>query len=1120
VVQLYGREGGETIVNTQTGGSQVAPYVAQLSSGGFVVIWTDSGSYTSAKGQIYDSAGAKVGGEFTVSTAGTQPTGANGVAALPDGGFVATFGNYGEVYAQRFDANGAQLGWPIEVTPYDRYFPQDFGSAVAVLADGGFVVAWTKEIPSFFPGAPGDFEIYARRFDAGGTPIGEPFLVNSTTQGFQLNPTVTALESGGFVVSWDDQDLVFASSAQIYDAQGDRVGEEFRIQATGGRGDYSGGAVIAALPGGGFVASWTEEILADDGSSEASVKARLFDESGVAIGPEILVNNVTGGYRRASDIEILPWGGFLVTWSDSSEQNGDGDSYGVLAQVFDAAGGKIGPAFLVNASTLGDQGAAAFAVLASGNLAFAWTDNDLGQQDNHDSDIKGQIFRPLPDNGDDVITGDDGPNILDGGDGNDTINALGGNDTLDGEGGNDLVRAGPGDDRVLVSGTGADVAEGGTGFDTLVVDYRDATLRISMTPPTANPNGGFNGTIGGGGRRIDYNGIEALIVTTGSGDDLLIGLGRDDVLDGGIGNDIVRGGAGNDRLLVSGGGGADAIEGGAGFDTLVVDYRDSAIRISMTAPTFNPLGGYNGTIGGGGRRIDYNGVEAVVVATGSGDDSLNGLAGNDVLDGGAGNDAVSGGAGDDRLIVSGRGVDSAAGGSGFDTLVVDYGDSAIRISMTAPTANPAGGSNGTIGGGGRRTDYNGIEAFVITTGSGSDGIVTGGGNDRIRPGSGADAVSAGGGDDTLLFLASLNAADAVDGGAGVDTLILQGNYATGLPLANVRNLEVLVLLSGKNKEYGEPGTNRFDYAFTTADSTFAAGVQALINGIDLAAGEDLTFNGAAESDASFLIQGGRGVDTLTGGLGDDIFFFAHERFAQGDKVNGGGGDDILILRGNYSISFTSPDNAGRLAGIETILLVSASDPAYAPGGGRQFNYQFDLADADVAPGATLTVDGSSLGSGESLYIDGSRETDGFLQLLGGAMWDTLTGGAGADVIQGGFLGDDLRGGGGADVFRYASAEDAPSYSLERILDFTPGTDRIDLTAIDADSLAAGDQAFHWIGTAAFSGTGAASAGELRLVETQYGGYIEGDVNGNGSADFVIEVWLQGPTPLGAGDFIL
>jgi Ca2+-binding RTX toxin-like protein len=153
---------------------------------------------------------------------------------------------------------------------------------------------------------------------------------------------------------------------------------------------------------------------------------------------------------------------------------------------------------------------------------------------------------------------------------------------------------------------------------------------------------------------------------------------------------------------------------------------------------------------------------------------------------------------------------------------------------------------------------------------------------------------------------------------------------------------------------------------------------------------------------------------------------------------------------------------------------------------------------------------------ETMILDASQETDGLLRLFGGRADDTLKGGANADLIHGNLGGDILTGNGGADVFRYDSTAESSFSSTDQITDFTPGTDKIDLSRIDADTLAAGDQGFSWIGSNAFSG----SAGELRAYEQSGTWFVEGDVNGDSVADVVIALTLQGPTPLGAGDFLL
>ncbi|HEY0130051.1 MAG TPA: Ig-like domain-containing protein [Allosphingosinicella sp.] len=382
---------------------------------------------------------------------------------------------------------------------------------------------------------------------------------------------------------------------------------------------------------------------------------------------------------------------------------------------------------------------------------------------------------------------------------------------------------------------------------------------------------------------------------------------------------------------------------------------------------------------------------------------------------------------------------------------------------------------------------------------------------------GADVVSGQGGADIFYFGGALDADDNVDGGGGHDTLVLQGDYSEGLVLdGRVTGIEAVSILAGSNRAFGGSETELHDYAISIQDSAFAAGLRVRINGSALLAGEDLSFDGSAETDATFLIYGGAGTDRLTGGQGNDIFFFDSGRFAAGDTVAGGQGYDGLFLRGNYALDFGARGFADLITDIENLTLTSATDQRYARGGGTEFDYSLFLADSNVGAGRALTVSGALLTGAETMVLDGSRETDGHLRLFGGAADDTLIGGANADLIHGNLGGDEISGGGGADLFRYQATAESVDGSADHINDFTPGTDRIELERIDADTLTAGDQAFSWIGSEAFSGT----AGELRAYESGRVWIVEGDVDGDGEADLVIALTLQGQAPLGAGDFIL
>jgi Ca2+-binding RTX toxin-like protein len=108
------------------------------------------------------------------------------------------------------------------------------------------------------------------------------------------------------------------------------------------------------------------------------------------------------------------------------------------------------------------------------------------------------------------------------------------------------------------------------------------------------------------------------------------------------------------------------------------------------------------------------------------------------------------------------------------------------------------------------------------------------------------------------------------------------------------------------------------------------------------------------------------------------------------------------------------------------------------------------------------------------------------------------------------------GGPGADRFVFNPGHLGGGLSAtDRIRDFSHAQgDEIDLHNLDADTTLAGNQAFAWIGGAAFSGM----AGELRFAFAGNTTTVYRDTDGDGTADFAL--WLTGQVVLTAGDFVL
>jgi Ca2+-binding RTX toxin-like protein len=822
---------------------------------------------------------------------------------------------------------------------------------------------------------------------------------------------------------------------------------------------------IAALPSGGYVVVWMGEY--SDGDAYG-IDAQLFDADGGKIGGQIKVNQLGESLQLYPTVTALASGGFVVTWThyaDSVAGGGDGSGNAVKARVFDAAGAPIGPDFLVNTNVSNDQKDATVAALPGGGFVIGWT--DTGQPQGGDA-LRAQRFDA---SGAKVgaefaintlaLTAFVQPDL-------EVVALSGGNFVF---AWTHLHRGPP--DQIQVKAQMFDSAGNRIGAEFLVPA---STAPGSNPDLAALPNGGF------------------VVGWLGYDRDLDMSVARAQMFDSAgakVGPEVTASNPENHINSIS----VAALAGG-GFlvgwvDSAAPGSREGSIRGQMYDSAGNRVGSQLqmstapvdsifsypdlATLSSGRivaawnaeSQTTFNDVKmqlfrAPLIGTPLADsidgtsegDGIAGLGSDDMLDGKEGDDSLEGGAGADRLT-GGLGNDVVDGGSGNDVLrLYDGGD---------------------------------------------------------------DTVLGGDGMDNIFFGGTLNAADMVDGGEGIDTLVLQGPYGSLTLTANIVRIENISILAGSNTAFGEPGTNRYDYVLTTNNANFAAGVQARINGAALLEGEDFTFDGSAETDASFVVYGGKGKDTLTGGLGNDIFFYAEERFASGDTVNGGAGYDGMFLRGNYTIDFNAPGYTGLFTNIENLTLTSATDERYARGGGTEFDYNLTLSNAIVKPGETLTVSGALLMMTETMILDASQEADGFLRLFGGKANDTLKGGGQADLLLGNLGADMLTGNGGADTFRFDSTAESNSGSMDQILDFTPGTDKIDLGRIDANSLVAGDQAFSWIGTGAFTGT----AGELRAENLAGLGWtLMGDTNGDGRPEFLVQLTLQGPTPLSAADFLL
>jgi Ca2+-binding RTX toxin-like protein len=407
----------------------------------------------------------------------------------------------------------------------------------------------------------------------------------------------------------------------------------------------------------------------------------------------------------------------------------------------------------------------------------------------------------------DQLSGDDQANLLLGGDGTDTVMGLGGDDSVEGGRGDDLLDGGAGSDTLVFttadSGVFVDLETRHTvSFDTVLgqdtVSGFENAIGTAFSDAMLGDTGanGLHGLDGadsldgaGGGDTLD-GGAGGDILTGGDGQDDLIGGPGADTMEGGADFDIYEFSAGDspadglvtalDRIKDFGGdilvfhGGvapteANYTEAVLGLvdprtqaqELLAKGYEYVAIQVGGDVEVFAARLNLaillkNSTLDAIGPINIRNEVPRLLpaqtpsagddVLTGSGNDTIDGLAGNDTITEASGRNYLRGGEGGDS-IVGGTGFDDINGNAGNDTCVSGGGDDWV-----------VGGkdNDSLVGSDGQNLVYGNL---------GSDTCDGGAGNDIVRGGQDDDVVMGGAGDD---FVSGDKGSDTMTGGAGAD----------------------------------------------------------------------------------------------------------------------------------------------------------------------------------------------------------------------------------------------------------------------------------------------------------------------------------------------------------------
>jgi Ca2+-binding RTX toxin-like protein len=595
------------------------------------------------------------------------------------------------------------------------------------------------------------------------------------------------------------------------------------------------------------------------------------------------------------------------------------------------------------------------------------------------------------------------------------------NDTLIGAGGNDVLNGAGGRDH-LSGGAGNDILNGGTGDDfAYFMGMHAANINLRET---AAQNTGY--------------GLDRILsiehISTGNGNDRIIGTLQNNRLSTGSGNDTLLGSGGQDSL--NGGNGDDFLDGGAGSDVAMF-LGTLAATVDLGLRNVQSTGYGNDRIinvenllsGSGNDRLIGNSARNVLTSSG-GNDTLTGGGNRDFLNSGAGNDHLSGGTSSDTLL-GGAGNDHLIGGFGDD--LIDGGDNidrayfsgsrAVTINLTRTLAQDTGHGVDTI-----RNIEN------VFSGRGNDWLVGNAKNNMLVSRDGNDTLEGNDGDDTL------------DGGNGIDVAAFTGDVAASVNLG---------LITGQNTGFGVDKLVNIENVMSGTGDDFLIGNR-FDNWLRSSAGHD-TLDGGGGNDR---LESGAGNDQLSGGTGDDQIYGG---FGD-DGLTGGSGNDVLDgIDGIDRVYF---------AGTADVTVNLAVTTAQETGHGHD---------------SILNVENVSSGSGNDRLIGSAVNNS----MSAGVGDDTLSGGLGVDTLFGGdgddvFVFSTILGVSDIDyIVDFQVDEDSIHLQKELFLGLTDGTLEATGFAVDFDHLSAATRLIYESTTGRLffdaDGTGGRSAGHFATL---------------------------------------
>ena len=760
------------IVNTTLTSVQRHPQVVTLNDGSYIVCWEDA-ALDDVRFQRFDAEGNRLGGEQTVvGGVGTQR--APAITALQSGGFMIVYEDSSD--AQHwviYDTPDATTHTSSGVFSVDKA-SFDGASSVLQAPDGKIWVAWDDAVVD--TGIRVDS--YTINPDGSLTQV-----ISDTAFGNGADPSLAVLDSGQVAVVYNQSAVIHYA---VYNADGSvaLAAQSFTIpNGTASFNDLR--PQVIGLANGAMLLTWTAENTSFPAVATEVFGQIFVPGTFAAYAAPFIISTNTPGAQFYQSIVALADGGFVAFYANGPEQSLPTDVDAIAAQRFDGLGNAIGPVVNVGGLPITfpnilDGGNLDATLLDDGRIVLTFQGNAAGNLDDiyqvildlRNGPGEGIVLGDL--SAGDVLIGTSQDEAFDGRGGDDRILAGDGHDRLFGGAGSDTLEGGAGND-MLEGGAGADELIGGTGVD--AASYAASATAILVTVGGSGAGGDATGDI--------LRGIENLIGSQGAdqlrgdtNDNYIDGQAGNDIITGNGGDDMLFGNAGDDAFV--GGVGADTMDGGDGTDR--VSYSTETVGILVTLGGSGAGGQAEGDVFRSVENITAGSGNDEL----RGDDGANlffGLGGDDLLFGGAGNDDLRGGD-DNDVLVGGAGADTLNGDAGSDRVSYSLSSTGVTIDLSNVRVATGGDAAGDVFNSIERvTGSSGNDDIRGSTGN--DTIDGFSGNDTLNGGTGNDALIGGAGTDTFQFFNSFGADRIVDFADGTELVDMTGNAVASAANLNV-----------------------------------------------------------------------------------------------------------------------------------------------------------------------------------------------------------------------------------------------------------------------------------------------------------------------------------------------